>query len=120
MNTFQEAFDASMKIIEKLGVLDSEYVSIDLKAGSADIAYFPSDERKAEVTRQALALFGKLEKSQSGGTMTGAKDGVQLRLFGVLTCKIVGYKTVSRPKVVELEETEETQEPIYECLSPLA
>ena len=74
-----------------------------------------------EVVSALTRFYGRLDKEISYGNQSwkAEKDGQTLNMYSVAQCKVVGYRTVERKKMVEVEteEVEIDEEPIYDCSS---
>lgn len=72
-----------------------------------------------DVVSALTRFYGRLDKQVSYGTQswTATKEGQTLNMYSVAQCKVVGYRTVERKKMVEVEteEIETEEEPIYDC-----
>lgn len=72
-----------------------------------------------DVVSLLTRFYGRLDKEISYGVQSwkAEKDGNTLNMYRVASCKIVGYRTVERKKMVqvETEEIETDEEPIYDC-----
>lgn len=96
---------------------------LTIRKGDARRLWVTSVKQESELYRPVLtaltSFFSKLEKEISYGqqSWSAEKDGLSLTMYGVAKCKVVGYKTVEKKKVIEVEteEIETDEEPIYDC-----
>jgi hypothetical protein len=117
MSKLREMFDRAEAALAVLEQQDGEYSSIDTNGTEATVALFPHKDRAAAVTQALLRWGGKVQK-ESGGCLTAQKDGITVRLFGVLVCEILRYEKATRPKMVESGEVEEYDKPVTRCRLP--
>lgn len=76
-------------------------------------------EKYHGVVSLLTSTFDRLDKSISYGVQSwkAQKDNTDLTMYSVASCKIVGYRNVEKPKVIEVEteDMETVAEPIYDC-----
>ncbi len=115
---YEARLQKAIPIIEILRAMGEGTVFVDLHEYDSDnitVSVFPPAKAKLGMFHYMKSVFGKLDK-EAGGTLVGQKDGLEVRVFRALECKVVGYKTVELPA----EEARTIQKPIYECASPMA
>ena len=111
-----------MPLLDKLTELDVNW-GLDLRKKGVGRLWVDglsqADERYHPVLSILTSFFERLNKEISGGiqSWSAEKDGATLMMYRVAQCKVVGYRTVERKKVVEVEteEIETDEEPIYDC-----
>ena len=118
MMTYEEV----KPLLDKLTEFGVEF-ELTIKSKGCDRLWVSQLRQTNEYYHHILSTLtsfaGRLDKSISYGTQSwsGEKDGLDITVYNVASCKIVGYNTVERKKVVEVEteEIETTEVPIYDC-----
>lgn len=116
----RDLFEKSIVLVDSLRTISPEgYTTIDVRStGEARISHFPAQEKIKDATLFMIRTFGKFAKSDQG-TIEATKDNITMCLFGVLKCEQVGTKKAIRKKVIQTDEVEEYDQPVYRCYSPL-
>lgn len=112
-----------LSLFEKLDEMGIDYcadVHPGQKVGRLWISGVPmTHEKYHPVVSLLTSTFERLDKEVSYGEQSwrADKDNTSLVMDNVAKCKVVGYRTVERPKTIEVEteEMETTEEPIYDC-----
>lgn len=115
---YEARLQKAVPVIEILRAMGEGTVFVDLgEYGSEKVAVsvFPPAKARLGMFHYMKSVFGKLDKEE-GGNLVGSKDGLEVRVFHALECKVVGYETVEVPA----KEATTIQKPIFECLSPQA
>ncbi len=118
--TFREKTMEALGIAEEFLAIAPNHVSMDITGytehPTAKINIHAEEKNRAEIFRLALAKCGEIKKGQSASHGI-TESGIDLTLFGVLKCEVVGTKT--RPKMAWVDTGEEEEVPVYDCKSPI-
>ena len=109
-------------LLEKLNELNAQW-SLDVTHKGVGRLWISNVSQTSEnyhaVVSALTSFYGRLDKEVSCGTQSWSaeKEGQTLMMYRVASCKVVGYRTVERKKMVEVEteEIETEEEPIYDC-----